>query len=76
MPEKLHAETGEMADGAQYGDQKELVMPFGAFRLFMADQEARAALDRVPRGIPTIVLPEQHKLQSAGMRSGDVFVAE
>lgn len=76
LPEKLHAETGEMADGAQYGDQKELVMPFGAFKLFMADQEAKAALDSVPGGIPTIVLPKQHELQGSGMRSGDVFVAE
>jgi hypothetical protein len=73
LPEKLHAETGEMADGAQYGDQEELVMPFGVFKLFMAHQEARAALDRVPGGIPTIVLPEP---QLAGASPVTLFAAE
>lgn len=34
IPEKLHTITGEMAVGAQYGDQDELAMGFGAFELF------------------------------------------
>lgn len=37
LPEKLEAETGKMGDGAQYGDQDELVMPFGVYKLFMSD---------------------------------------